>query len=36
MPKMVLNVLSLSKVEHLHFFKFPTCGYDPELEAGSR
>ena len=36
MPKMVLNVCSLSEVELLQFLTLNLCGFDPELEAGSR
>ena len=36
MPKMVLNVCSLSEVELLQFLTLNLCGFDPGLEAGSR
>jgi hypothetical protein len=36
MPKMGLNVLSLSEVELLQFLTLNLCGFDPGLEAGSR
>ena len=36
MPKMVLNVWSLSGVELLQFVAHNLCGFDLELEAGSR
>ena len=36
MPKMVVNVWSLSGVELLPFFTLNLCGFDPGLEAGSR
>ena len=37
MPKMVLNVFSLSEVECLQFLTLNLCfGFDPGLEAGSR
>ena len=35
MPKMVLNVCSLSEVELLQFLTLNLCGFDPGLEAGS-
>ena len=36
MPKMVLNVLSLSEAELLQFLTLNLSGFDPGLEAGSR
>jgi hypothetical protein len=36
LPKMVLNVFSLSKVELLPFLTLNLCGFDPGFEAGSR
>ena len=36
MPKMGLNVLSLSEVELLHVLTLNLCGVDPGLEAGSK
>jgi hypothetical protein len=35
-PKMVLNVWSLSEVELLQFLTLNLYGFDPGLEAGSR
>ena len=36
MPKMVLNVWSLSEVELLQFVAHKLCGFDLGLEAGLR
>ena len=36
MPKMGLNVWSLSEVELLQVLTLNLCGFDPGLEAGSR
>jgi len=36
MPKMGLNVCSLSEVELLQFLTLNPCGFDPGLEEGSR
>ena len=36
MPKMVLNVCSLSEVELLQFLTLNLCGFDLGLEARSR
>ena len=36
MPKMVLNICSLSEVELLPFLTLNLCGFDLGLEAGSR
>ena len=36
MPKMGLNVWSLSEVELLQVLTLRLCGFDPGLEAGSR
>ena len=35
-PKMILNVHSLSEVEFLQFLIHNLCGFDPGLEAVSR
>jgi hypothetical protein len=36
MPKMILYVSSLLDVQLLPFLTPNLCGFDPELEAGSR
>ena len=35
MPKMVLNVWSLSEVEVLQFLTLSLCGFGPGLKVGS-